>query len=103
MNISEMTAEKLRALAQRTRATDLADLAVMLDAGGDDQATVAQFADVKFELVKTGRDNRVERIKAHIDELSHSYDDVVPALFPGAPNYRDAVSIVMPQLPMLLP
>ena len=64
MTLPEMSAEKLRALAQRVRPTDLADLAKMLlreEALDEDIARLAQY---KFELVSQGAANRVERLNS---------------------------------------
>lgn len=103
MQVEEMAAEKLRALAQRLRDTDLADLAVMMKDGKVDEAAVAQFAETKFELVKQGRTSRLERIERNLAELRATYDDVVPQLFPGAPSYREAADIVRPRISSLVP
>lgn len=102
MQVEEMVAEKLRALAQRRRETDLADLAVMLRRPELDDDAVARFAATKFELVKQGRANRAERIERNLSELAHSYDDVVPQLFPDAPSYREAAEIVWPRIKSLI-
>lgn len=75
MDPSEMAAEKLRALAQRIRATDLADLAVLLSNPTVSNDKVARFA-------KT---------------------DVIPGLFPGAPDYASALKIVMPRIMDIVP
>lgn len=103
METAEMAAEKLRALTQRLRGTDLADLAVLLldDAVQDDD--VARYAVTKFELVAHGRANRIDRIERNLRELADTYDDVVPPLFPDAPNYREAFTIVWPRIKPLVP
>jgi predicted nucleotidyltransferase component of viral defense system len=103
MEMAEMAAEKLRALAQRNRETDLADLAVMLGSDEVDDSAVARFAETKFELVKQGRANRAGRIEDRIHAFSASYDDVVPQLFPDAPRYRAALEIVWPRIKPLVP
>ena len=103
MDVAEMAAEKLRALAQRNRDTDLADLAVMLRDNVTDDDAVARLAEVKFKLVRQGRTNRLERIEERIQEFAATYDDVVPQLFPDAPNYRDTVAIVLPRIKRLVP
>jgi predicted nucleotidyltransferase component of viral defense system len=103
MQVEEMAAEKLRALAQRLRETDLADLAVMLQIGTVSDETIARFAATKFELVKRGRANRIDRIRRNLDELAHTYDDVVPQLFPEAPSYQQAVNIAWPRVRSLVP
>jgi predicted nucleotidyltransferase component of viral defense system len=103
MDISEMAAEKLRTLAQRQRETDLADLAVMLRSGDVDDAAIARFAATKFEIVKQGRANRLDRIEERIQSFASSYDDVVPPLFPAAPLYREALEVVWPRIMALIP
>lgn len=71
VEVEEMAAEKLRALAQRLRETDLADLAVMLNDGTINDDSVARFAETKFELVKQGRANRIDRIERNLGELDY--------------------------------
>jgi predicted nucleotidyltransferase component of viral defense system len=51
MQPHEIVAEKLRTLAQRSRPTDLADIAVMLGREDVDDLDVARVARTKFELV----------------------------------------------------
>lgn len=103
MTLPEMSAEKLRALAQRVRPTDLADLAKMLmqDETFDDD--VARLARRKFELVRQGAANRVERIEQHLRDIKTDYDAVVPGLFPEAPTYSEAMEIVWPRIKSLIP
>lgn len=103
MQVEEMAEEKLRALAQRLRETDLADLAVLLRDEATDDNVVARFAGTKFDLVKQGRANRVDRIEQHLRELGETYDDVVPFLFPDAPSYQEAADIVWPRIKALVP
>ena len=103
MDPSEMAAEKLRALTQRVRATDLADLAVLLGNPAVRDDDIARFAEVKFKLVKRGRANRIERIERHMAFLADEYDDVIPGLFPGAPDYASALEIVIPRILDLVP
>ena len=106
MAIPEMVAEKLRAMAQRIRATDLADLAEMLaahdvrDVRDDD---IARLALVKFDLVKQGVANRSTRIERNLREMGAEYDHVVPALFPEARRYSEAMEIVWPRVKKLIP
>jgi len=103
METAEMAAEKLRALAQRLRETDLADLAVLLRDETTDDDAVASFTKAKFELVKQGRANRIDRIERNLRELGETYDDVVPQLFPDAPSYRESMDIVWPRIKALVP
>jgi predicted nucleotidyltransferase component of viral defense system len=103
MHEDEMAAEKLRALAQRLRPTDLADLAVILSRPESDDKSIGRTAIVKFEQVKQGRSNRRERIEQNLAEMADTYDDVIPGLFPQAPSYREAMDIVWPRIATLIP
>ena len=103
MAVEEMAAEKLRTLAQRVRETDLADLAVILRGSTINDEEIARFALTKFELVKQGRANRLDRIERNLRELAETYDDVVPQLFPDAPSYQEAADTVWPRIKSLVP
>lgn len=99
-----MAAEKLRTLAQRQRATDLANLAVLLMSlplAADKR--IARYAAIKFEQVKQGRANRLDRTLDSIDELADTYDNEVPQLFRGAMDYRGAKAAVWPRIKPLIP
>jgi predicted nucleotidyltransferase component of viral defense system len=103
MTLPEMSAEKLRALAQRVRPTDLADLAKMLlreEVVDDDVARLAQH---KFEQVRKGSAKRVDRIEQHLRDMQADYDAVVPGLFPEAPSYAEAMDTVWPRIKPLIP
>ncbi len=103
MAMAEMAAEKLRALAQRLRPTDFADLATMLKREPASDDDIARLAQVKFELVAKGRSNRLDRIESQIRDMADSYDTVVPGLFPEAPSYRQTLEIVWQRLKSLIP
>jgi predicted nucleotidyltransferase component of viral defense system len=103
MTAQEMAAEKMRALAQRARVTDLADLAELLSRPDVLDDEVARLARTKFELVKQGVANRAERIDQHLSEMGADYDDVVPVLFPGARTYHEAMGIFRPRIRLLIP
>lgn len=103
MAAEEMAAEKLRALAQRLRPTDLADLATMLERVTTSDENIARIALVKFELVAKGLTNRIERIERHLEDMAETYDVVIPELFPEAPSYRKAMEIVWPRIKPLVP
>lgn len=103
MSVSEMSAEKLRTLAQRTRPTDLADLSMMLLNTDVRDADILRLAVFKFELVAEGAENRVERIKRNLEQIGNDYDDVVPSACPDAPTYRAAMDIVWPRIEPLIP
>jgi len=103
MSMNEMAAEKLRTLAQRLRPTDLADLAVILTSATTTDGDIARLAQHKFELVAKGAANRIERIERNLKDMADTYDDVVPALFPDAPSYREAMTIVWPRIKSLIP
>lgn len=51
MQLDEIVAEKLRALAQRDRPTDLSDLAMVLGRDSIDERRVRRLVALKFELV----------------------------------------------------
>ncbi len=103
MSVDEMAAEKIRAIAQRLRPTDLADLAVMLARETTSDENIARLALVKFELVAKGVTNRIDRIEEHLRDMGDTYDVVVPELFPKAPPYREAIAIVWPRIKSLIP
>lgn len=103
MSIEEMAAEKLRTLAQRSRPTDLADLAVLLERSDGRDDHIAELAAAKFELVAAGRANRIERIRERLADMADDYDDTVQNLFPEAPNYDRAMEIVWPRIHGLVP
>ena len=75
----------------------------MLRDGTTKDDEVARFAETKFELVKQGRANRLDRIERNLGELAGTYDNVVPLLFPDAPSYREAADIVWPRIKSLVP
>lgn len=103
MTMAEMAAEKLRTLAQRSKVTDLADLAVMLrreEVGDED---IARLALDKFALVRQGVANRENRIEQRLRSMGADYDAIVPSLFPEAPSYHEAVEIVWPRIRRLIP
>lgn len=101
MPLNEILAEKLRALAQRTRPTDLSDTAMVLKSAIIDPNRVRLLASKKFELVK-GTDNHA-RIEANIGAMRSEYDAAVAAVAPDAPDYEEAASLVLKQLASLLP
>lgn len=103
MAVEEMAAEKLRALAQRQRPTDLADLAVLLERSPEGDESITRLALVKFELVAEGRAKRIDRIERRLTDMADTYDIVVPGLFPEAPSYREAMAIVWPRITGLVP
>ena len=103
MSVEEMAAEKLRTLAQRRRPTDLADLAVLLERSNIQDSRIGELAEVKFKLVRAGRANRVDRIRDRLAEMANECDDAVPELFPEAPSYERAMSIVWPRIQNLIP
>lgn len=99
----EASAEKLRTLAQRTRPTDLADLAVLLRDRGPADSDIARVASKKFELVRRGAGNRADRVERNLRAIGADYDDTVPAVFPDAPSYHEAMDIVWPRVKVLIP
>ena len=103
MAVPEMAAEKLRALTQRVRTTDLADLAEMLALGDVDDEAIARLAVSKFELVKQGNANRVERIEQHLSEDPCRLRRRRARAVPGARPYVEAMEIVWPRVKALIP
>jgi len=101
MTIFEMTAEKLRTLAQRTRPTDLADLAMILGAHDLDHQRVRELAQVKFKLVRPG--DVEARIRTNVESIRRQYDAAIQAVAPDAPSFEDASSAVLRELTQLLP
>lgn len=101
MRLVEIVAEKLRALAQRDRPTDLADLAMILAAETLEEQRVRELAAKKFELVKSG--NHQARIEETISRLGGQYDDAISAVAPDAPTYETASKTVRGRLASLLP
>jgi predicted nucleotidyltransferase component of viral defense system len=101
LSLDEIIAEKLRALCQRTRPTDLADLAMVLARNEHDTGQVRDFAAEKFKLVKAGGHH--SRIAQKIVEMAPTYDDAVQAVAPDAPSYREASELVLTHLTELLP
>ena len=102
MRPAEMCAEKIRALTQRLRATDLADLAVLMRDNEFDDHALASLVAEKFRLVRRGSVNRIQRLDRNLRELAESYDDVIGQVFPGAPSYGDAMQIVRPRIGRVL-
>lgn len=101
LSLDEIAAEKLRTLCQRTRETDLADLAMILMRGEHDAGRVREMAVEKLKLVKGG--NRHERIVDKLEATAPTYDDVVSAVAPDAPGYQAASAVVLSELRSLLP
>jgi predicted nucleotidyltransferase component of viral defense system len=103
LTIEEAAAEKLRTLLQRRRATDLADLALILGRYGEqlDRARIKELAGVKFEIVKQGE--RRARIEANVEALRAEYEATLPGLDPEASSYGDASSTLLRELASLLP
>jgi predicted nucleotidyltransferase component of viral defense system len=98
MQPAEMCAEKIRALTQRLRATDLADLAVLIRDNQVDDNELARLVVEKFRLVRRGRANRILRLERNLQEHADTYDDVVRQVFPSAPTYAEAMQIVWPRI-----
>lgn len=101
MRLDEIVAEKLRALAQRDRPTDLSDLAMILRAGAVDASRVRGLAAKKFEIVRSG-DHR-SRIEERVVAMASVYNDAVGAVAPDAPDYDAARRCVLGALSSLLP
>lgn len=101
MTRHEIVAEKLRTLAQRTRPTDLADLAMVLEADQIDDTRVRNLTVEKFKLVKQG--DNLARIERNIDVMAAEYGAAVQAVAPDAPDFATASNVVRRRLASLLP
>jgi predicted nucleotidyltransferase component of viral defense system len=101
MQLDEIVAEKLRALAQRVRPTDLSDVAMVLTSSEIDAGHVRALTARKFELVREG--DRRARIEANIAAMAPGYDAAVAAVAPDAPGFRSASTTVVARLATLLP
>jgi predicted nucleotidyltransferase component of viral defense system len=101
MQLDEIVAEKLRALVQRVRPTDLSDLAMILRDNTTNSRRIHKLTARKFELVRDG--HRRGRIEANIQAMKTGYDNAVGAVAPDAPDYQTASSLVIGRLSALLP
>lgn len=100
LRAEEIVAEKLRALAQRSRPTDLSDLAWLLNHLGDelDDRLIADLVTKKFVPGLVSRGDHERRVTDQIDGFAGLYDDQIPGLAPDAPTYADASRIVKTRL-----
>lgn len=98
MTPSEMVAEKLRALAQRIKHHDLADVGFMLlsRAGAISDTAVQEITPRKFALARGG--DVAARIKANLDAMSAGYEDALNAIAADYPSYADARAAVESKL-----
>jgi predicted nucleotidyltransferase component of viral defense system len=98
MQLDEIVAEKLRALAQRERPTDLADIAMILARREFDSVRIREL------VVKKIRSGRLqERIQERILAMGAQYDDAVSAVAPDAPSYAVASEVLERELSGMLP
>jgi predicted nucleotidyltransferase component of viral defense system len=103
MAVPEMAAEKIRALAQRTKVTDLADLADLLQREDCSDPDIARSIEAKFRLVRRGKANRHDRIFANLEQIKADYDTTAPQYAPDAKSYQEAMEIVWPRIRSLIP
>jgi predicted nucleotidyltransferase component of viral defense system len=103
LTLEETVAEKLRTLLQRRRATDLSDLALILDEHGErlERARVKELASIKFELVK--QCDRRARLESNVEDLRNEYELTIPGLDPDAPPFEDAKELLRSSLSSLMP
>jgi predicted nucleotidyltransferase component of viral defense system len=103
LTLEESLAEKLRALLQRSRATDLSDIALIFDKYGDqlDRARVNELTKEKFKLVKQG-DHR-GRLQSKVDALKSEYEETLPGLDREAAPYEEAKTTLLRELASLVP
>ncbi|MCA1678697.1 MAG: nucleotidyl transferase AbiEii/AbiGii toxin family protein [Actinobacteria bacterium] len=105
MAINEIVAEKLRALCQRQRPTDLSDLAMIFsrEAARLDNATIVRLAEQKFApgLVRDG--DRMGRVEENVEAMISAYTDTIPGLAPDAPDFSSAKAMVLGRVRHLIP
>lgn len=101
LSLDEIVAEKLRALCQRTRPTDLADIAMVLARNEHDSEHIRELAREKFKLVKDG--DYHARILGRIQDMRAEYKTVIKAVAPDAMEYDAAAALVAATLRGLLP
>jgi predicted nucleotidyltransferase component of viral defense system len=97
---SEMMAEKLRALAQRLKSSDLGDSGFLILRRAEklDDETVADIVPVKFApgLVRDG-DHR-QRIRDNIERMRPTYETDMQAIANDFPSYDEATAAVRSKL-----
>lgn len=93
----EIVAEKLRAMAQRLRPTDLSDVAfLILDRKVlIDRDTMRNLVREKFQIVGG---NHLQRIRDNVGRLERDYESTVRAVAPEAVDYADAAASVLRHL-----
>ena len=103
MVLDEIVAEKLRALCQRLRPTDLADLAMIFANQADalNDALIRRISKHKFKLVKDG--DHAARIERNVSLLAADYANTVSDVAPDAPDYARARGTVLERIKYLLP
>ena len=103
MALNEIVAEKLRALCQRRRATDLSDLAMIFrnQAASLSDSDIARIAVQKFSLVRDG--DRAARIEQNISLVATEYANTVPSVAPDAPDFATASRAVLARMRHLIP
>ena len=98
MAINEIVAEKLRTLCQRSRATDLSDLAMIFrdQAAALSDPDILRIAVEKFTLVKDG--DRAARIERNVSHIATEYANTVSNVAPDAPDYTTASETVLARI-----
>jgi predicted nucleotidyltransferase component of viral defense system len=93
----EIIAEKLRAIAQRLRPTDLSDVAFLLleRKVEPDRDVMRRLVGEKFRLVGG---NHLERVRHNIGRLEREYEASVRAVAPDAADYGAAANAVLRHL-----
>lgn len=89
----EMAAEKLRALAQRQRGTDLADCVLIERLSASEVHELPRVREAKFRLVRAGAS--AEHLLNRIDRMRATYDTDVRSIDTSAPDYDTARSAAM--------
>ena len=93
----EIVAEKLRAIAQRLRPTDLSDIAFLMVERKTrlDREIMRRLVHEKFRIVGG---NHVQRIRDNVGRLEADYEATVRAVAPDAAEYGVAAAAVLRHL-----
>jgi len=89
----EMAGEKLRALAQRERGTDLGDCVLLEQLAREDLGRLEMVRIEKFKLVRSGVG--ADSLRDRIDRMRRVYETDVRRLEPNAPDYETARSAAL--------
>jgi predicted nucleotidyltransferase component of viral defense system len=93
----EIVAEKLRAIAQRLRPTDLSDIAFLVLERKTvfEREVMRKLVREKFRIVGG---NHLQRIRQNVSRLETEYESTVRAVAPEAADYADAAAATLRHL-----